>query len=253
MGGFVTANAFGMEDKVPGAWIDGAPFTPRDGFEAAFAKGVGDLASGKAGDVGQSLGEWVGGHISDETWALIEEEAAKKGADLNSHIPEEQLLKSSNTKRPVYVTANKHDATVPFSSTSKYVELFKGDGKDKYDLKGFWEQEKVCGDQGAHCFGHLIYTDEYEDKLCNFWSEVFGTKASCSSSDGGKDDDAETKLFEVGHWSFRAARSNVSNIFVASFMAVAAAVGLVVLGRRMRAQRSLVNEDDQENLIPDEE
>lgn len=162
------------------------------------------------------------------------------------------MLKGSDTKRPVYVTANKHDATVPFSSTSKYVELFKKND-DKYDLKEFWEQDKVCGDQGGHCFGHLIYTDEYESKLCEFWKEVFGSASkSCQSSDGKeKDEAAETKLFEMGHWSFRAARSNNSSIVIASLMAVAVAVGLVALGHRMRAQR--VNENEQENLILDEE
>merc|ERR1712187_960185 len=134
---------------------------------------------------------------------MVEEEAMTIGADLNSHIPEEQLLKGADTKRPVYVTANKEDSTVPFSSTKKYVELFKKNG-DKYDLKGFWEQDKTCGGDG-HCFGHLIYTDEYENKLKKFWGDVFWE----TDDDTSNDEDAETKLFEMGRWSFRATRSNI--------------------------------------------
>merc|ERR1712039_443990 len=151
------------------------PFTPRDGFEAAFANGVGDLAEEKAGAVGKAVGIFVGGHISDETWDEVEKEAEKKGADLNSHIPEETLLKGSDTKRPVYVTANKHDATVPFSSTARYVELFQKND-NKYELKEFWEQDKTCGGEGGHCLGSLIYTEEYEGKLASFFSDVFETK-----------------------------------------------------------------------------
>jgi pimeloyl-ACP methyl ester carboxylesterase len=272
MGGFATANAFGMEDKVPAIWLDGAPFTPKDGFEAAFARGVGDMAGGKVkeaagetlGSAASNLGEWAGGHLSDATWKHVEKEAASKGADLNSHVPEEQLLKGPDAARPVFVTANKHDDTVPISSTQKYVDLFKKNS-DKYDLKSFWTQDKVCGDQGGHCLGHLMYNEEYEHKLCKFWSSAFGTNASCgASAEASKSGSAadtkeeavgnkDTKLFEMDHWSFRSASPNMPVVVLASFMAVVAAVGLVALGRRMAAKRTPMNEADQENLIPSTE
>jgi pimeloyl-ACP methyl ester carboxylesterase len=157
MGGFTSLNAFGLEAKIPAAWIDGAPFSPRDGFEVGFKAALGKAA-------------FLHGHIIDDVWEDVEQHAKKDGIDLNAHLPEKELPKGPDTKRPIFVTANKQDKTVAFSSGEKTVKLLKS-LPDKYALE-FWPLDAKCGDQ-THCLDYLTHTEEYEAKLKDFWGKVF--------------------------------------------------------------------------------
>jgi len=250
MGAFTTGNAFGMEGDVPAAWIDGAPITPRAGFEVGFKKEVGHAAK----------------YITDEVWADVEKAAKKEGVDLNRNLPEKALPTGPDTKRPVFVTANKKDGTVDYSSSEALVKVLKKYPK-KYDLKEFWSLDGECVEGQAHCLDHLTHTDEYSAKLCKFWSGVFGTDPTCKAeaADQKKPDEPkaeekkkadepkaeETKkadepkaagaLFEQ-RGSVLEAASSSSNFIVAAAFAASAA-GLFALGRRMRSAREVASRE----------
>merc|ERR1712226_115229 len=186
MGAFTTANAFGIEGKVPGAWIDGAPITPKAGFEVGFKKNLPHESLGKL--------------MTDSVWKDVEDEAKKKGVDVNEHLPEKELPNGPDTKRPVFVTANRNDQTVAFSSSEALVALLKKHPK-KYDLKEFWQHDGKCDsdshDCTNHCIDHLINPSEYADKLCTFWSDVFKSDPTCGRNTGTKDEKEETDAKEL--------------------------------------------------------
>lgn len=229
MGGFTTNNAFGLEPKVPAAWIDGAPITPRAGFEVGF-KG----ALGKA--------DFVHGHIINEVWEDVEKAALKKGVDLNEHLPEKQLPNGPDTKRKVFVTANKQDNTVPYSSGEALVKLLKKYPK-KYDLVEFWTLDGKCNGE-THCIDFLSHTEEYSEKLGKFWAGVFG------------DAPAADRLYEAKAGLIQGTAQSSSMLVGASVFA--AAFGLIVLARRARSSsderelRSPLEELEGQNPDPEE-
>lgn len=222
MGGFTTVNAFGVEGNVPAAWIDGAPFTPKAGFEVAF----------KASLPHESLGKL----LTDSVWEDVEKEAEKQGVDINGHLPEKELPNGPNTRRSIFVTANKNDAKVPFSSSESLVALLKK-YPEKYDLKEFWQHDDKCLDV-AHCVDHLIKPSEYAAKLCTFWSGVFKTDPTCGQGDDAKDEKDETdikKLYEVHGAMIPSSPRSRSMFSAASLLALAAV--LVTFARRIFATR----------------
>lgn len=224
MGGFTTANAFGLEGKVPAAWIDGAPFTPKSGFEIGFTKAMMELSKGALSK------EWIKKHVTDHVWADVEKEAAKQMCDLNEHLPEKEMPNGPDKKRPVFVTANKQDETVPYSSSVSLTELLKKYPK-KYDLKEFWSLDGACVKGGhefnsAHCVDFLTHTKDYNDKLCAFWHGVFGLDAK-------KCDAHTSRLYAVNDDAIvESAASNVPTFVMVGAVFATALTLIVVVARR---------------------
>jgi len=169
-GAFVTLQSFGIEGKVPGAWVDAPPFEPKTVFSHG-AKGVLE---------GMGLGWAVSLGVVDSAWQAVEDAALSKGVDLNYHKTTDSLSKGPNTKRPIYTVANSKDGTVPFSEHESLVALL-GDMPEKYDLKGKWVNSGQCHGM-SHCVDHLTEYAEYTKRLCGFWTKVFQISSSACES-----------------------------------------------------------------------
>lgn len=167
MGGFATLDAFALEGSIPGAWIDSAPLTPRAGFEVGFTAGLKKAFKEK-------VGKHLAGRLTGTVWKDIGDRAKEHGVDLEHHLPEEELPKGPHTARKLFVTANKKDNTVNFTSSEKLAKLIKG-LPDQYTLEELWLAEGDCNGQ-THVADMFTHSDTYEKKLCEFWSGVFGTK-----------------------------------------------------------------------------
>jgi hypothetical protein len=236
MGGFTANNAFGMEGSIPAAWIDNGPFTPREGFEVGFTDELIKIAKDS-----EFLGSLLAGTFNDHVWEDIENRAKELGVNLNEHLPELELPKGPKTKRKIFVTANKNDNTVPYSSSEKLVALIKK-LPDQYTLEEFWTLDDKCNGE-THCIDMFTNSESYEAKLCKFWSDVFGTKG-CTS-------DGSVRLYELsgGSPAFGSALPN-SPMFIVSFASVLVVGFVVSIARRVRSQhesRALLVDDAEED------
>jgi len=218
MGGFTANNAFGLEPKIPGVWLDGAPFTPRDGFDIGFKKALGNKA-------------FIHGAVSDDVWEHIVEEALKSKVDLSEHLPQDELPRGPKEKRKVFVTANKQDSTVPYSSGESLVKLLKT-LPEQYDLIEFWSLDNKC-DAEDHCIDFMTHTEDYEDKLTRFWAHVFEGEAYTS------------RLYEVNIGLTRYEASNSSVLIGAAFCALF--IGFIVV-RRERSRHGFSSNTELEGL-----
>jgi dienelactone hydrolase len=175
MGGFITQNAFGLESKIPAVWVDGAPWTPFEGFKKGLETELN----------GMGIGFLLNLPLADAVWSNVRSAAEAKGVDLHAHLPEKVLLEGSDTARPIFVTANKNDATVPYSSSESLVALLKKNTK-KYDLEEFWSHEAGCKKPSgvqSHCIDHVREPSAYKAKLCKFWTKAFDLSSDfCSGS-----------------------------------------------------------------------
>mmetsp|Transcript_116408 Transcript_116408/g.370325 ORF Transcript_116408/g.370325 Transcript_116408/m.370325 type:complete len:171 (+) Transcript_116408:696-1208(+) len=160
MGGFIVLNAFGIEGAVPGVWVDGAVFSVRQILLNELRKQVSSL-----GDL--SL---------DFAWRK-----ANKNIELHFQNPGEGLPKGPDRARKVYLVQNTDDTTVPLDQYEQLKGLFEAHPK-KYTLGGSWVAGGNCkGD--THRIFALKYTAEYREKMCNFFTSVFGaSKERCTSA-----------------------------------------------------------------------
>lgn len=181
MGAFTTLNAFGIAGEVPAVWVDGPPMTPRAGFSHGlylFLKN----------DVPVDV-SFLHKHVMDEVWEDIEDAAKKKGVDLNGHLPAKELAKGPDTKRPIFVTANKGDDTVKYENSVELTNEILKKYPKKYELAEFWSLDASCGDS-THCVDFLTTTEDYVKRLDSFWSMVF-TGSKYESPEETKSDDKE--------------------------------------------------------------
>lgn len=227
MGAFTTLNSFGLEGDVPAAWVDAPPWTPMAGFSRGLYL---HLKNKMPADV-----SWLHSHIIEDVWKQVVEDAKKKGVDLNAHLPEKELPKGPDTKRPIFVTANKDDAAVSYENSQKLVDFLKK-YKDKYELEKFWlvEGETSC-DGETHCTDMVLHDDEYEKYIKQFWGGVFGQKQQEEKKgDSGDNDKKKEKLFATGQVGITA--THFSPFMLAAFLAVAA-IGLAAVAARAAFSR----------------
>lgn len=161
MGAFITSIIFGLEGRVPAVWLDSPPFTPKSGFLIGFHKALQDMGIG-----------FFSGLVVDDVWNSIEAAAKSHGVDINLNIPANSLPKGPDAKRPVFLVGNEDDTWVPFSDVAKMTSLLNS-FPEKYNLVEAWELKGKCNGED-HCEDHIRIPEEYEDKLCGFWSAVFG-------------------------------------------------------------------------------
>jgi len=164
MGAFTTASLFGLEGRVPAVWVDSPPFTPKTGFYLVY---LGALE-------GYGLGP-LAPLLLDPVYAKIVEAAKAKGVDINENTPADTLPKGPDTKRQIFWVGNKDDNVVSYADGAKLKEVL-----DKYPKKyklTEWHLEGECNG-GTHCEDHVRIPDEYEAKMCSFWTGVFGLEES---------------------------------------------------------------------------
>merc|ERR1712014_374529 len=160
-GGFITSAAIGMEGQVPGAWVDGPPFTPEIVFMHGARKVLDELGIAFLNP---------GNVLLNPAWAKVEEAALAKGVDLNENLPRETLPTGPNTKRPFFWSGNTDDDTVPISEGYALVDLLK-EYPEKYDVETFVSSGFCHGH--AHHYDMFAKNEEYKTLLCRFWTKTF--------------------------------------------------------------------------------
>jgi hypothetical protein len=161
-GGFMTANVFGMEGRIPAVWLDGPPATPK----SVFINGL------KHGLEGMGIG-FLFPFVADQVWANMKADATAKGFDIDKNTPAKNLPKGPDTQRPLFLVYNTDDTTVPYTEGKQVLEVLHS-SPEKYKVKGVLETSGICNVE-SHCIDHLRMPKEYGRLLCKFWSGVFGT------------------------------------------------------------------------------
>merc|ERR1719356_568487 len=155
MGAFTTLNAFGLEAKIPAAWTDGPPSSPRSVFEHGATGVMGSFAK----------------YFTPAVWHNVEQAALAKNVDLDKNLPVPNLKKGPKTQRPLFLLGNEGDDTVPI----REFDILMGEldsMPEKYSVTA-WRTTKACKNAGTHCVTHFAETHEYELKLCYFWAAAF--------------------------------------------------------------------------------
>jgi len=163
-GAFVSTTAFGMEGRIPGAWADGGPFTPEAVFKHGARKTMASMSVG-------FLAPLTVGTV----WDRLVEKASRRGVHLSRHLPENTLPAGPDTRRRIYVVADVGDDTVPLSQAQSLATLLQGHA-EKYDAT-VWTTSASCHGS-SHCMQLLDEYEDYETRLCAFWSGVFGLDSS---------------------------------------------------------------------------
>lgn len=162
-GAFMAINAFGLEPRVPGVWADAPPFTP----QVVFKHGAEEMMS----VVGLRP---IAPLVLDNVWDNIVDRAVERGISLNRHLPQSTLPLGNNTRRPIHINANEDDDVVPIREMESLLVFLQG-LEEKYNTTS-WRTSGTCHGR-SHCVDHLTHHDEYDKRLCGFWSHVFGVGA----------------------------------------------------------------------------
>lgn len=163
MGGFVVSNAFGLEQRVPGAWVDSGVFNPKEELYFIMFSHMGSLAK----------------LFIDSAWFFAERAA---GVDLMLHTPGTTLPRShrprqrgrfvfSPQRRFVAVAQGLEDDLVPPSQSDRLVELLET-YPDWYAVAGKYYMSVSCRGN-THCVMQTMFPAMYRHNLCDFWSGVF--------------------------------------------------------------------------------
>jgi len=159
LGGFSAANAFGMEERISGLWLNGAIFDPKDDY---FGQVIGFLGP-------------VAGAVYDPAWEIVE---SLSGLDLDKLLPKKTMENASRLGRPVAIIQSPQDGAVPGTARRSYKSLIeKSEGR--YVLKEEWYPNGLCNGD-IHVFESVKYPREYLSRLCKFWSPILlKTERSC--------------------------------------------------------------------------
>jgi len=169
LGAFVSSIAFGLEPEVPGVWLDSPVFEPREILDSYL-------------DTSRL------GFLSDPAWYFARKAA---GVDLTLQTPAKALsslaslpppppppakalssLPHAKLKRPVAILHNMLDTMVP-TSQSEELEAFLKTMPDRYEVKEYYRPTSSCS-SSSHCTLMLSNPDVYRQKMCDFWTNVFG-------------------------------------------------------------------------------
>lgn len=153
MGGFVAVTAFGMEGGIPGVWADAPVYSVKkillnELHSALPVKLVGDMAI-------------------DLAWAKANEKV-----ELHYNWPEKTLPTGPDTKRKVFLVTNTEDTKVPDEHAELFKSLFSAHGT-KYAPVQQWKESQTCNGD-THRIFHLKDPSTYRERLCSFWTDVFG-------------------------------------------------------------------------------
>eukprot|EP00435_Cladocopium_sp_Y103_P014433 s1926_g3.t1 len=166
-GGFTTLNALGLEGKIPGVWVDGAPSEPKTVYGFGLELFLADYGL-----------DFLAPLVVGPAWAIILHNGRAAGVDMEKHLPATTLPLGPDTKRPVYMVQNIPDTTVPKREAERLKQVFEK-YPEKYNLN-FWMLDKVCKDVD-HCANHLSNLAEYKYRLCSFFASLFESSLDCLS------------------------------------------------------------------------
>lgn len=178
LGGFAALMALGLEPRIPAAWVDSAVFDLRRLLQSRITAELEGLVKDTRAEPAAWLSPYLAPLFSWATWRYAEFAA---GADLD-HMSPAKALKSPVLKtRSVAIVHSKHDDKVPKSESDLLVDFL--DSNDKYEAEELYFVPSFCGRE-THAVTHFWRPDVYRDKLCIFWSDVFGTGHSqCNQDD----------------------------------------------------------------------
>lgn len=159
VGAYATAVAFGMEPRVPAAWLDSSPYRPKDIYDNHAYVSLGPL----------------GKPLLDQAWSNLKDRANANGVPIDQHLPEKELPRGPDTGRHVGWVHNKEDRDVPFADGEALARLLES-MPTKYDVTRF-ETEGECNGE-SHAVDSLRLFNEYAARLCTFWTEAFGLAGS---------------------------------------------------------------------------
>jgi len=98
-----------------------------------------------------------------------------RGVDITENAPADTLPNGPDTGRPIFVVGNRDDVTVSYLDGIQLKAVL-----ETYPLKyqvETWHTSGSCNGE-THCEDHIRIPDEYEARLCTFWTRVFGLEAS---------------------------------------------------------------------------
>lgn len=144
MGGFSTANAFGLEPRVAAAWLDGAVFDPRTVFGLNLPPVMSEL-------------------FTRAVWWSLER---RTGIALRHHVPENELPRGPHSKRPIFVAHSPGDKKVGVEESERY-KRFILSMSEQYSLH-VWFQDGTCNGE-SHSAMTLAHPTEYATELCEFF------------------------------------------------------------------------------------
>jgi len=166
-GAFTALNAIALEKDVPAAFVDSPPYDPKAAAQSGLQNALGGVITAL---------------FVNQVWNGVLRAAAQKGLDLEKHTPEKMFPQAPNTRRPIWLEANKQDTTVPIVNYEKYVALFDKYPK-KFNVTGSHVGDKTCNgvDHGATS---MLEPVAYLRRICEFWRPVFGLDdISCMKAD----------------------------------------------------------------------
>jgi len=159
-GAYATAIAFNLEKRIPGAWIDSAPYSGLYGMiDAIIRPFLGVLTPLARQPV------WWGA-----TWF--------SPVPVDYYKPTEMFANCSAPRRRVFIAHSNSDDTVPVEESA--AAIFEiGSRVDCYDLWLFTPDESC---DGAHHHVEMWqYPETTRARLCYFWSKVFYNDHNYSS------------------------------------------------------------------------
>lgn len=166
MGGFAAASAMGIEEKIVGLWINGSPFDPRADVLGNVLKAVGPVAP----------------LIYNPAWSIIK---TTSGLDLDKNLPGRMMMQGPKSGRPIAIVQAPADSACGMAAPEGYKALI--DGSDgRYKLKLDWHPEGTCttadGKSDIHGLEAIKWPEEYQQKLCEFWSPIL-LKKPCTAKE----------------------------------------------------------------------
>eukprot|EP00931_Biecheleriopsis_adriatica_P043710 TRINITY_DN24976_c0_g1_i1.p1 TRINITY_DN24976_c0_g1~~TRINITY_DN24976_c0_g1_i1.p1 ORF type:complete len:575 (+),score=99.70 TRINITY_DN24976_c0_g1_i1:20-1744(+) len=166
-GGYDAAIAFGLDKRIPGAWLESAPFTGLYGMiDANIRPYAGPLTSLLCDTVYQSSTVFAGQYTVDEMKPL------------------ELLANCTGPQRKLMLSQGQMDKVVPVSETME-AALYLSSLTDCYEVKIFTPPSTCDGD--THHTFMWQFPDTGRHELCSFWSGVFGRDVSlCGPLDAEK-------------------------------------------------------------------
>lgn len=185
MGGVIVSNAFGLESRIPGIMLDAGVINTKAVLcHQILRQVVGDPKW-------KSTGAVSGFMASMGLNFLMEVVKHKCGVDVLDTTPEEVIPNGPDIQRKVGIVTSALDDFVPPFDAEQW-KLFAAKYPKKYDVSMFWEPASGChggynaaiGRYWDYWDSHLAsmpqFPDEYRERLCTFWSDVFkGQVADC--------------------------------------------------------------------------
>jgi len=152
-GAYGAAIAFGLEKRIPGAWIDSAPWSGLSGMvDATIRPYAGMITPAISGIVMASAKHFSGGRV-------------------DYYNPLQLLVNCTGPARGVAISQGLFDSVVPLQEGEKAIATFGG-LPSCYDLTAYTPPE-YCN-KATHHQEMWEFPDDTRGVMCDFWSKTFG-------------------------------------------------------------------------------